>query len=215
MLNPCVPAGCAGNQTLPTGHSCNTCSMLSSVRSFVRLQVVLPPDILLPSRRLQVLVEQAMELQLMRCRYHNQPVPVFSLLSDYSCGPEQIPSVTTQVGRLGPRPLLQSQPCPCHGSPLLLNHTIGDPLSISQSADAHCGVWQAADPAPFSLAGPATVSLPVPCRCCKITQMRCGTSPSPMGAPCWPLRPGTTAPSSTRSTPSGGTSAASTASRHA
>eukprot|EP00891_Asterochloris_glomerata_P001993 jgi/Astpho2/1993/Aster-00501 len=61
------------------------------------LQAVLPPDILLPSRRLQILVEQAMELQLMRCRYHNQPVPVFSLLSDYSCGPEQIPSVTTQV----------------------------------------------------------------------------------------------------------------------
>ena len=48
-----------------------------------------------------------MELQLMRCRYHNQPVPVFSLLSDYSCGPEQIPSVTTQVGWLGACALLQ------------------------------------------------------------------------------------------------------------
>ena len=79
----------------------------AQLRSCVPLQVVLPPDILLPSRRLQVLVEQAMELQLMRCRYHNQPVPVFSLLSDYSCGPEQIPSVTTQVGWVGAWSLLQ------------------------------------------------------------------------------------------------------------
>ena len=93
---------CSSLDVAPTPAVCS-----AQARSFAHLQAVLPPDILLPSRRLQILVEQAMELQLMSCRYHNLPVPVFSVLSDYSCGPEQIPSVTTQVGWLGACALLQ------------------------------------------------------------------------------------------------------------
>ena len=114
MVQAVGPCPCWGVLVIVCHLTC--CSLGSYVwqaacsaqaRSFAHLQAVLPPDILLPSRRLQILVEQAMELQLMRCRYHNQPVPVFSLLSDYSCGPEQIPSVTTQVGWLGACALLQ------------------------------------------------------------------------------------------------------------
>lgn len=52
---------------------------------------------MLPERRLEALVEQALWAQLSRCLYHNAPRALPSLLTDYSCGREQVPTVTTQV----------------------------------------------------------------------------------------------------------------------
>ena len=52
---------------------------------------------MIPEGRLQSLVEQALDRQLERCLFHNVRKPMVSLLSDYQCGREQIPSVVCQV----------------------------------------------------------------------------------------------------------------------
>ncbi|EFN59046.1 hypothetical protein CHLNCDRAFT_7805, partial [Chlorella variabilis] len=62
-----------------------------------RLQVVIPPEVMLPERRLEELVEQALVAQIDACCFHNTPAARPSLLSDYTCGTEQIPTCTTQV----------------------------------------------------------------------------------------------------------------------
>lgn len=66
-----------------------------------RLQVVIPPEVMLPERRLEELVEQALVAQIDACCFHNTPAARPSLLSDYTCGTEQIPTCTTQVRPLG------------------------------------------------------------------------------------------------------------------
>lgn len=60
-------------------------------------QEVVSPDMMIPEARLQSLVEQALDRQLERCLFHNVRKPMVSLLSDYQCGREQIPSVVYQV----------------------------------------------------------------------------------------------------------------------
>ena len=60
-------------------------------------QEVVSADMMIPEGRLQTLVEQALDRQLERCLYHNVRKPMVSLLSDYQCGREQIPSVVYQV----------------------------------------------------------------------------------------------------------------------
>ncbi len=52
---------------------------------------------MIPEARLQSLVEQALDRQLERCLFHNVRKPMVSLLCDYQCGREQIPSVVCQV----------------------------------------------------------------------------------------------------------------------
>ena len=52
---------------------------------------------MIPEGRLQRLIEQALDRQLERCVFHNVRTPMVSLLSDYECGREQIPSVVYQV----------------------------------------------------------------------------------------------------------------------
>lgn len=66
-------------------------------------QEVVSPDMMIPEARLQSLVEQALDRQLERCLFHNVRKPMVSLLCDYQCGREQIPSVVCQV-----RPSLQA-----------------------------------------------------------------------------------------------------------
>jgi hypothetical protein len=64
-----------------------------------RLQAVVPPEVMLPERRLEELVEQALAAQLAACPFLNSLAARPSLLSDYACGTEQVPSCTTQVAR--------------------------------------------------------------------------------------------------------------------
>ncbi|PNW80208.1 hypothetical protein CHLRE_08g382515v5 [Chlamydomonas reinhardtii] len=61
------------------------------------LQARLPPHLMIPEGRLEVLVEQALEAQIQRCPYHNAPEGRLSLLADFRAGVECLPTTTVQV----------------------------------------------------------------------------------------------------------------------
>lgn len=61
------------------------------------LQKLLPPTVMIPERRLEHLVEQALDLQRGSCMFHNSWDTEMSLLTDHRCGRDQIPSQTLQV----------------------------------------------------------------------------------------------------------------------
>ena len=58
---------------------------------------MVPPEVMLPEGRLEVLVGQALNSQLASCPFHNAQPAAISLLHDFQCGQEQIPTCTTQV----------------------------------------------------------------------------------------------------------------------
>ncbi|XP_037457228.1 WD repeat-containing protein 26 homolog [Triticum dicoccoides] len=60
------------------------------------LQKVLPPTVMVPERRLENLVEQALTVQREACYLHNS-VDGLSLYIDHHCGRDQIPSQVLQV----------------------------------------------------------------------------------------------------------------------
>ncbi|XP_062195459.1 WD repeat-containing protein 26 homolog [Phragmites australis] len=62
------------------------------------LQKVLPPTVMVPERRLENLVEQALTVQRDACYFHNS-IDGLSLYIDHHCGKDQIPSRTLQVLR--------------------------------------------------------------------------------------------------------------------
>ncbi|XAR61029.1 hypothetical protein NMG60_11034604 [Bertholletia excelsa] len=57
------------------------------------MEKLLPPPITLPERRLEHLVEMAVNAQIDSCMYHNSSDPV-SLYEDHACGRDQIPTET-------------------------------------------------------------------------------------------------------------------------
>lgn len=61
-----------------------------------RTQALLPPSLLLPEARLQVLLVQALEAQRSACRVHNTDRRQMSLLHDHQCE-GQIPTHTLQI----------------------------------------------------------------------------------------------------------------------
>lgn len=61
------------------------------------LQKLLPPTVMIPERRLEHLVEQALLLQRDACIFHNSLDKEMSLYTDHQCGRDQIPSRTLQV----------------------------------------------------------------------------------------------------------------------
>ncbi|XP_043698726.1 WD repeat-containing protein 26 homolog isoform X1 [Telopea speciosissima] len=62
-----------------------------------KLQKLLPPTVMVPERRLEHLVEQALSVQREACVFHNSLDSALSLYSDHQCGKDQIPSRTLQV----------------------------------------------------------------------------------------------------------------------
>ncbi|KAF4087996.1 hypothetical protein AMELA_G00077630 [Ameiurus melas] len=66
-----------------------------------KLQTYLPPSVMLPPRRLQTLLRQAVELQRDRCLYHNTKLDSnldsVSLLVDHVCSRKQFPCYTQQI----------------------------------------------------------------------------------------------------------------------
>ena len=70
-------------------------------RLMERLQEYLPPEVMLPPRRLLALLRQSAELQKERCPFHNDlsdnPLDGMSLLVDHSCTRDDFPSEVQQV----------------------------------------------------------------------------------------------------------------------
>lgn len=72
-------------------------SMNSRSKLLEKLQELLPPAIMIPERRLECLVEQALDVQREACFFHNSMDCTLSLYSDHQCGRDQLPSRTLQV----------------------------------------------------------------------------------------------------------------------
>lgn len=66
-----------------------------------KLRAYLPENIMLPPRRLQTILSQAVELQQRKCLYHNakinSSIESVSLLTDHTCSRKNIPTHTKQV----------------------------------------------------------------------------------------------------------------------
>ncbi|EFJ15990.1 hypothetical protein SELMODRAFT_268628 [Selaginella moellendorffii] len=62
-----------------------------------KIQALLPPHIMIPERRLEHLVEQALAVQREGCIFHNSAETALSLYTDHQCGRDQIPTETVQV----------------------------------------------------------------------------------------------------------------------
>ena len=80
--------------------------MTSRRKLMEKLQEFLPPEVMLPPRRLIALLSQAVELQKNRCPFHNEVDDIdaensgldsVSLLVDHSCSKEDFPCETRQV----------------------------------------------------------------------------------------------------------------------
>uniref|UniRef100_A0A0C9S4Y1 TSA: Wollemia nobilis Ref_Wollemi_Transcript_22135_2382 transcribed RNA sequence n=1 Tax=Wollemia nobilis TaxID=56998 RepID=A0A0C9S4Y1_9CONI len=61
------------------------------------IQQLLPPSIMIPEKRLESLVEQALSVQREACVFHNSLDNALSLYTDHQCGRDQIPTMTLQV----------------------------------------------------------------------------------------------------------------------
>eukprot|EP00850_Spirogloea_muscicola_P013079 SM000087S23361 [mRNA] locus=s87:252103:261379:- [translate_table: standard] len=69
----------------------------SRFRLLVDLQALIPPSVLIPERRLERLVEQALQAQREHCELHNTFEEAFSLFADHKCGRDEIPSRASLV----------------------------------------------------------------------------------------------------------------------
>lgn len=63
-----------------------------------KLQSYLPPNVMLPPRRLRSLLKQAVEMQAERCSCHdvawNTDLDNVSLLTDHNCGTDEVCTLT-------------------------------------------------------------------------------------------------------------------------
>ncbi|XP_021886944.1 WD repeat-containing protein 26 [Carica papaya] len=62
-----------------------------------KLQKLLPASVMIPEKRLEHLVEKALDVQRDACVFHNTLDSDLSLYSDHQCGRNQIPSKTVQI----------------------------------------------------------------------------------------------------------------------
>ena len=93
-MSSCI-ISCTQN-VLPVFSKLGTEAPNSRLKLLEELQKVLPPTIMVPERRLENIVEQALTVQREACYLHNS-VDGLSLYVDHHCGKDQIPSRTLQV----------------------------------------------------------------------------------------------------------------------
>ncbi|XVE66421.1 hypothetical protein DITRI_Ditri08aG0079000 [Diplodiscus trichospermus] len=62
-----------------------------------KLQKLLPATVIVPEKRLEHLVERALDVQRGACMFHNTSDSDLSLYTDHQCGKNQIPSQTLQI----------------------------------------------------------------------------------------------------------------------
>ncbi|KAB2051889.1 hypothetical protein ES319_A12G083200v1 [Gossypium barbadense] len=79
----------------------NTSRARSRTKLLEELQKLLPPTVMIPERRLEHLVEQALGLQRDACMFHNSLDEEISLFADHQCARDQIPSYALQVDANG------------------------------------------------------------------------------------------------------------------
>lgn len=80
------------------GASISSSANVGRESLLAELQALLPPSLLVPEARLEELIEQALLAQLDRCPYHNSRGPLrMSLFTEFSAGPEQLPTEFAQV----------------------------------------------------------------------------------------------------------------------
>ncbi|KAB1209689.1 WD repeat-containing protein 26 [Morella rubra] len=94
-LSSCIiaPSQC----TLVGSRSQDTARLKSRSKLLEELQKLLPSTVMIPERRLEHLVEQALLLQRDACIFHNSLDKEMSLYTDHQCGRDQIPSRTLQI----------------------------------------------------------------------------------------------------------------------
>ncbi|XP_047320015.1 WD repeat-containing protein 26 homolog [Impatiens glandulifera] len=86
------------SRSASSGQCNNDYSDQSSRSTFLEeLKKLLPAAVMVPESRLIDLVEQAIDMQRVKCTYHNCNDSEASLLTDHHCGENQIPSQTSQV----------------------------------------------------------------------------------------------------------------------
>ncbi|GLT87167.1 hypothetical protein SLE2022_052650 [Rubroshorea leprosula] len=79
----------------PSGHNAEVAKSRSKVLE--KLQKLLPADVMIPERRLEHLVERALDVQRDACMFHNTLDSDLSLYSDHQCGRNRIPSQTLKI----------------------------------------------------------------------------------------------------------------------
>ncbi|KAG8473978.1 hypothetical protein CXB51_033698 [Gossypium anomalum] len=84
----CMRLGISGQDTEGTK---------SGSKILEKLQKLLPAAIMIPEKRLEHLVERALDVQREACVFHNTSDSDLSLYSDHQCGKNQIPSQTLQI----------------------------------------------------------------------------------------------------------------------
>ncbi|KAL1196660.1 putative WD repeat-containing protein 26 [Cardamine amara subsp. amara] len=82
---------------IPTGEDTDAVNSRSKVVE--KLRKLLPPEVMIPERRLEYLLEDILDRQLMICKFHNVPDSDLSLCCDHHCRRDKIPSVNpTDIG---------------------------------------------------------------------------------------------------------------------
>ncbi|KAJ7199515.1 hypothetical protein O6H91_Y498000 [Diphasiastrum complanatum] len=69
----------------------------ANMRLLLEIQALLPPEIMIPEKRLEGLIEQALSVQRKACVFHNSLDKTLTLYTDHHCGRDQIPTQTLQV----------------------------------------------------------------------------------------------------------------------
>ncbi|GAV62352.1 WD40 domain-containing protein [Cephalotus follicularis] len=86
------------SQFIFLGHSCpDTEGAISRSNILEKLQKLLPASVMIPEKRLEHLVEKALDVQQDACVFHNTLHADLSLYSDHQCEKSLIPSQTLQI----------------------------------------------------------------------------------------------------------------------
>ena len=95
-----VPSRCFSAPPAPSLLASDDAQVLRTAAA-CGVQALLPAQVMVAGRRLEALLEQAIDAQLRRCMFHNNHRVAVSLLTDYVAGAEQIPTRTVQARRWG------------------------------------------------------------------------------------------------------------------
>ncbi|KAK6942340.1 WD40 repeat [Dillenia turbinata] len=88
IITPCAVPGVSSREIMDAK---------SRAEILGKLQGLLPATIMIPEKRLEHLVEQALDVQRDACVFHNTLDGELSLYSDHQCGRNEIPSQTLQI----------------------------------------------------------------------------------------------------------------------